>query len=92
MPRWLAICTADGLDNPEKFREQMAATKNWRPDARTKITTVLHLGDGKLLAECHSPSQDAFDAWLEQKGWNIESITPIQQIAKTGSIWDGQKP
>ena len=44
------------------------------------------------MAECHSPSQDAFDAWLEQKGWNIESITPIQQIAKTGSIWDGQKP
>ena len=46
MPRWLAIGTADGWDNPEKFREQMAATKNWRPDARTTITTVLHLGDG----------------------------------------------
>ena len=71
MPRWLAIGTADGWDNPEKFREQMAATKNWRPDARTTITTVLHLGDGKLLAECHSPSQDAFDPWLEQMGWNI---------------------
>lgn len=92
MPRWLAIGTARGWDKRDKFADEMHETHNWRPDARTTITTVFALGDGRLLAECHGAKQEDFEAWLKQKGWNVESITPIQHIAKIGSIWDGQKP
>ncbi len=92
MPRWIAIGKAQGWDDLDKFTEQMHATKNWRADARTTITTVMVLGDGRLLAECHAQKQEDFDAWLQQKGWNVDSVTPIKLIAKVGSIWDGQKP
>jgi len=88
MPRWIAIGTAPGWDNVKKFGEEMHETHSWRPDARTTITTVFALGDGRLLAECNAVNQDAFEAWLNQKGWKVESITPIKHLAKVGSIWE----
>ncbi len=88
MPRWMAIGTAPGWEDIKKFGEELHATRNWRPDARTAITTVFALDDGRLLAECHAPKQEDFEAWLKQKGWNVEAITPIKFIAKAGSIWE----
>ena len=87
MPRWIAIGTAPGWDDLSKFSQELHATDDWRPDARTSITTVIALDDGRLLAECHAITQEAFETWLQQKGWTVESITPIKHLAKTGSIW-----
>ncbi|MBI4339767.1 MAG: hypothetical protein HY680_07420 [Chloroflexi bacterium] len=92
MPRWLAIGKAPGWDEVNKLTSEMKATKNWRADARTSVTTVLALGDGRLVAECHGAEQKDFEAWLKMKGWTVESIVPIKYIANLGSIWDGQKP
>lgn len=91
MPRWIAIGKAPGWSDIKKFGEAMHATHNWRPDARTTVTTVIALSDGRLLAECHGVKQEDFEAWLKQKGWQVESIVPIKHIAKVGSIWDVSK-
>jgi hypothetical protein len=88
MPRWIAIGTAPGWNDMQKFDAEMHETHHWRPDARTTITTVMALEDGRLLAECHAIKRESFETWLQQKGWNVESITPIQYVAKTGSIWE----
>ena len=88
MARWMAIGTAPGWDDVNKFREELQETKNWRADARTTVTTVYALGDGRLLAECHAGQEEDFKAWLEKKGWTVESIQPIKLLAKTGSIWE----
>ena len=88
MPRWIAIGTAPEWADGKKFDEALRETSNWRPDARTAITTVIALQDGRLLAECHAVKQEDFEAWLQQKGWNVESITPIKRMAKAGSIWE----
>ena len=40
-----------------------------------------------MLAECHANKQEDFDAWLQQKGWQVESVTPIKHLARTGEIW-----
>ena len=69
------------------FDKAVHDTDNWRPDARTTITTVFALADGRLLAECHAGKQEGFETWLQHKGWQVESITPITHLAKTGSIW-----
>ena len=45
------------------------------------------LKDGRLVAECHATKKKDFEAWLKQKNWKVESITPIKHVAKTGSIW-----
>ncbi len=87
MGRWIAIGTAPGWDDVAKFTAQMKATKEWRADPRTTITTVFALADGRLLAECHGQKQADFEAWLQKKGWQVESITPIRHLAKTGEIW-----
>ena len=88
MPRWIAIGSAPGWENIETFAEQMRDTSSWRPDARTAVTTVYALEDGRLLAECHAQKQEDFETWLQQRDWTVESITPIKHLAKTGSIRD----
>jgi hypothetical protein len=87
MGRWIAIGKAPGWDDITKFSAELKDTSKWRPDTRTTITTVYALGDGRLLAECNAPEQANFDAWLQQKGWQVESVTPITHLAKTGEIW-----
>lgn len=88
MPRWMAIGKADGWDDIAKFGEEMHDTHSWRPDARTTVTTVMSLGDGRLVAECSGVKQEDFEAWLKQKGWEVESIAEINHMAKVGSIWE----
>ena len=88
MPRWIAIGTAPGWDDIKKFGEELHEPHNWHPDARTTIKTVFALSDGRLLAECHARNQEDFDAWLQQKGWTVESVTPIKHVANVGSIWE----
>lgn len=87
MGRWIAIGKAPGWDDLAKFTTELKDTPQWRPDARTTITTVLSLGDGRLIAECHAPSQAEFDEWLKKKGWTVESVIPIKVVAKAGDIW-----
>lgn len=87
MGRWIAIGTAPGWDDIAKFGTELRETSQWRPDAQTTVTTVFALADGRVLAECHAGKQQDFEAWLRQKGWQVESVTPIKHLAKTGSIW-----
>jgi hypothetical protein len=87
MGRWIAIGTAPGWDDLAKFGAELRETGAWRPDAQTTVTTVFALEDGRLLAECHATKQADFEAWLRQKGWQVESLTPVKHLAKTGSIW-----
>ncbi len=87
MGRWMALGRASGWEDAKKFGAELADTSMWRPDAQTTVTTVYALADGRLVAECHATKQEDFDAWLRQKGWQVESVTPITQVAKTGSIW-----
>jgi hypothetical protein len=87
MGRWIAIGTASGWDDLTKFGSEMSDTSKWRPDPQTTVTTVFALGDGRVMAECHATKQADFEAWLAQKGWQVESITPIKHLAKTGNIW-----
>ena len=86
MPRWIAIGTAPGWEDVDKFRDELSESSKWRPDARTTITTVIALADGRMLAECHAVTQGDFDAWLREKGWDVESITPIMHLAQAGSV------
>jgi hypothetical protein len=88
MPRWIAIGTAPGWDDIETFNQEMNDTAQWRPGPRTTITTVYALDDGRLLAECHAVEQKDFEDWLQEKGWQTESITPVKYVAKTGSVWE----
>ena len=87
MGRWIAIGTTPGWNDIEKFGNELAETSMWRVNPQTTITTVMALEDGRLLAECHAPRKDDFEAWLKQKDWNVESITAIKHVARTGSIW-----
>ncbi|MBI4081309.1 MAG: hypothetical protein HY423_01730 [Candidatus Lambdaproteobacteria bacterium] len=87
MGRWLAIGRVPGWDDLAKFSAELKATSKWRVSPRTTVTTVLALEDGRVLAECHGPDRKEFDAWLEQLGWQVESVTPISHLAKTGDIW-----
>jgi len=87
MGRWIAIGTTPGWDDIKKFEAELAETSKWRVDVHTSITTVIALEDGRLLAECHATKKEDFEAWLKQKGWKVESITPIKHLAKTGSVW-----
>jgi len=88
MPRWIAIGKASGWDDQERFTKELKATPEFRLNPRTTITSVYALADGRLIAECHGPSQTEFDEWLKKKGWTVESVTPITRVAKTGEIWN----
>ena len=88
MGRWIAIGTAPGWDELKRFGAELKATNEWRVDQKTTITTVYALGDGRMVAECHGPTQAEFDEWLRKKGWNVESVTPIRFVAKAGDIWN----
>jgi hypothetical protein len=87
MARFIAIGKAPGWDDLERLTKEMKATDQWRIDPRATITSVYALGDGRLVAECHAPSQAEFDGWLKKKGWTVESVTPIKAVAKTGEVW-----
>ena len=86
--RWLAIGTAPGWDEIDKFGEELKSTSMWRLNPRTTITSVTALEGGRLLAECQGDSKETFEEWLKNKGWNIESITPVTHMARAGSIWE----
>jgi len=87
MGRWIAIGKAPGWDDLKRFTAEMKDTSQWRIDPRSTITSVYALADGRLVAECHAPTKAEFEQWLSKKGWSVESVTPIQHIAKTGDIW-----
>ena len=87
MARYSAIGKVPGWDDLAKFTEDLKTTAKWRLDARTTITNVIELADGRTLAECHANSQADFDAWLEKTGFQVESVTAIKHLAKTGDIW-----
>jgi hypothetical protein len=91
MPRWIAIGRAEGWDDLGRFTKEMKGTPQWRIDPKTTITTVYALGDGRVVAECHAPSQADFDEWLEKRGWKVESLAQIRHVAKAGDIWDATK-
>ena len=90
MPRWIAEGTIDEWNNIRRFREELSDSSNWRPNPRTTVTTVLSLANGSFLAECHAARQEDFETWLENKGWEGKSITPVRYAAKAGSIWEGK--
>lgn len=87
MGRWIAIGTTPGWDDIVKFGHELAETNKWRVNPQTTITTVIALEDGRLLAECHATRKEDFEAWLKEKNWKVDSITPIKHVARTGSIW-----
>ena len=87
MGRWIAIGKVPGWDDLAKFTEALKPTTQWRVDPRTTITSVIALADGRMLAECHANQQADFDAWLKQTGWQVESVTEIAHVARTGEIW-----
>jgi hypothetical protein len=87
MGRWIAIGRAQGWDDLAKFGDNLKATDKWRIDPRTTITEVVALADGRLIAECHASALADFEAWLEKNGWQVDSITPIRHVARTGEIW-----
>ena len=87
MGRWIAIGRVEAWDNPARLTDDLQATEKWRIDPRTTITEVVVLGDGRAIAECHASTQADFEAWLERTGWQVDSITPIRQVARTGQIW-----
>jgi hypothetical protein len=87
MGRWIAIGKVPGWDNLDQFTADLKATEKYRVDPRTTITEVVALADGRVLAECHANSQADFDAWLAKTGFQVDSISPIAHIARTGEIW-----
>lgn len=87
MGRWIAIGRAPGWNDLGKFGDELRETSQWRVDPQTTITRVFALADGRLVAECHAPKLDVFEGWLRNKGWQVESVTPITHLANTGSIW-----
>ncbi len=87
MGRWMAIGTVPGWEDVVKFGAELKETSKWRPDPQTTITSVYALGDGRMIAECHAVRQEDFEAWLEQKGFRVQSLAPIKHVARAGDIW-----
>jgi hypothetical protein len=87
MGRWIVVGKAPGWDDLTKFTAEMKATQQWRVNPRTTVTEVIILADGRALAECHADNTSDFEPWLRSKGWEVESITPIRHLARTGEVW-----
>lgn len=87
MGHWMVIGKVPGWDDLATFTANLKATEKWRLDPRTAVTSVIALADGRMLAECHAAHQSDFEPWLQDTGWEVESITPIQHLARTGEIW-----
>jgi hypothetical protein len=87
MGRWIAIGRVPGWDDLGKFTADLKATEKWRLDPRTTITEVVALADGRVVAEFHANHQTDLDDWLRETGFEVESMTPIRHIARTGEIW-----
>jgi hypothetical protein len=87
MGHWIAIGRQPAWTDVETFTNDMKATTKWRVDPRTTITEVVVLADGRMLAECHAARQEDFDAWLQRTGWEVESVTQIKCLARTGEVW-----
>ena len=87
MGRWIAVGKASGWDDLQRFTTEMKDTSQWRIDPKSTVTSVYALDDGRMIAEYHGPALAEFEAWLKKKGWNVESLTPIKHIAKSGEIW-----
>lgn len=87
MGRWIAIGRKREWEDANAFTADLSQVNTWRPDARTTITTVTALADGRLLAECHAPKLENFQAWLSANGWEVESCTPLSRLARMGNIW-----
>lgn len=87
MARFVAIGKVSGWDGLEKFTTDLKSTEKWRIDARTTITTVYALADGRVIAECHTPEKAEFEAWLSKVGFAVESLTQMKHIAKAGDVW-----
>ncbi|MFM9999633.1 MAG: hypothetical protein ACKVP1_12060 [Burkholderiaceae bacterium] len=88
MPHWIAIGTNEAWRDPLAFVAALADSARWRPSARTTVSSVLMLDDGRFVAECHGPALAEFEAWLADNGWQVESCRRAERIARTGSIWD----
>lgn len=87
MGRWIAIGRAPGWGDIGTFSANMKGPAKFRVDPTTTITTVFALEDGRVIAECHAVKREAFETWLRDQGWQVESVTPIKHVAKTGDIW-----
>lgn len=87
MQRWIAIGRLARWADLASFGQDLKATQQWRPTARTSITEVVFLEDGRFIAECHAPDREAFESWLAQHGCEVESVTRIAHLARTGEIW-----
>ena len=87
MGRWIVIGKAPGWDDLDTFTANLKETDKWRLNPRTTVTAVIALADGRQLAECHADNQSDFEPWLQETGWEVESITPIKHMARTGEIW-----
>jgi hypothetical protein len=87
MSHWIAIGKVPIWSDLGKFTADLRAPDKWRVNPRTTITTVMALADGRVLAECHAHSKADFETWLKQTEWELECVTQISHIAKTGDIW-----
>ena len=87
MGHWIVIGKAPGWDDLDTFTANLKETDKWRLNPRTTVTAVIALADGRQLAECHADNQSDFEPWLQETGWEVESITPIRHMARTGEIW-----
>lgn len=88
MPHWIAIGTNDAWRDPQVMRAALADSARWRPTARSSISSVMLLEDGRFVAECHGPTLAEFEHWLSDNGWQVESCRRAERIARTGSVWD----
>ena len=87
MGHWIAIGRKPEWNELDKFTDDLKPPSKWRVDPRTTITAVMALADGRMLAECHAQKREDFDAWLKQTGWEVESVSQIRYLARTGEVW-----